>query len=383
LTNRRSRSARLAILLPTVALLAAACGSGTPAVSLVPIAGFTPDATLLAAAQKEGTLNVIALPPDWCNYGPMITAFKGATGLAVNSIAPNDGSGDEVSAVTASKGNSGPSAPDVVDVGYSFGPQMATAGLLQPYKVSTWDSIDPAYKESTGLWYGDYYGIMSFAVNTTVIKNVPTDWSDLLKPEYAHSIAFAGDPTVSNQAIQTVEASALANGGSLDNAQAGLDFFKKLHDAGNLIPSVGSQGKLASGETPILITWNYLAQGYADALKGNPAVSVVIPKTGRFGGIYVQGISAYAPHLNAAKLWEEYLYSDAGQLGWLTGYCYTTRLKDLQTRSAIPAALAAKLPDVTGAVFPSGDQLATSKTLITKNYLTEVGLAIATLPPAP
>ena len=280
MTNRRSRSARLAILLPTVALLAAACGSGTPAVSLVPISGFTPDATLLAAAQKEGTLNVIALPPDWCNYGPMITAFKGATGLAVNSIAPNDGSGDEVSAVTASKGNSGPSAPDVVDVGYSFGPQMATAGLLQPYKVSTWDTIDPAYKESTGLWYGDYYGIMSFAVNTSVIKDVPTDWSDLLKPEYAHSIAFAGDPTVSNQAIQTVEASALANGGTLDNAQPGLDFFKKLKDAGNLIPSVGSQGKLASGETPILITWNYLAQGYADALKGNPAVQVVIPEDG-------------------------------------------------------------------------------------------------------
>jgi putative spermidine/putrescine transport system substrate-binding protein len=26
-------------------------------------------------------------------------------------------------------------------------------------------------------------------------------------------------------------------------------------------------------------------------------------------GVYVQGISAYAPHPNAAKLWMEYLYS--------------------------------------------------------------------------
>ena len=85
------------------------------------------------------------------------------------------------------------------------------------------------------------------------------------------------------------------------------------------MPTVGGQGTLASGETPILITWNYLAQSYSDALKGNPAVQVVIPKTGRFGGIYVQGISAFAPHPNAAKLWEEYLYSDAGQIGWLTG----------------------------------------------------------------
>ena len=135
---------------------------------------------------------------------------------------------------------------------------------------------------------------------------------------------------------------------------------------------------------PILITWNYLAQGYADALKGNPAVSVVIPKNGRFGGIYAQGISAYAPHPNAAKLWEEYLYSDAGQIGWLTGYCYTTRFADLTTRKAIPAALAAKLPDVTGAVFPTAPQLDTaSKTLITKNWIADVGQPIATLPPAP
>ena len=42
-----------------------------------------------------------------------------------------------------------------------------------------------------------------------------------------------------------------------------------------------------------------------------------MPKTGRFAGVYVQAISAYAPHPNAAKLWMEYLYSDEGQLIWL------------------------------------------------------------------
>ena len=30
---------------------------------------------LVAAAKKEGTLNVIALPPDWANYGEIIKAF--------------------------------------------------------------------------------------------------------------------------------------------------------------------------------------------------------------------------------------------------------------------------------------------------------------------
>jgi putative spermidine/putrescine transport system substrate-binding protein len=380
LTTKRTRLAGLAALVPMVALVASAC-SGTPAVSTVPISGFTPDATLLAAAQKEGTLNVIALPPDWCNYGPMITAFKGATGLAVNSISPDAGSGDELTAITANKGGTGAGVPDVIDVGVSFGPQAAQQGLLQAYKVSTFSTIDPKTVDPAGMWYGDYYGVLSFAVNTSVVKNVPTDWKDLLKPEYAHSVALAGDPTASNQAISSVYAAALGNGGSLDNAQAGLDFFKQLQQAGNFVPTVGGQGTLASGETPILITWNYLAQAYADKLAGNPAVTVVIPATGRFEGGYVQGISAYAPHPNAAKLWEEYLYSDAGQIGWLTGYCYTTRLADLLSRSVIPAALKAKLPDVTGAVAPSTAQQATAKTLITGNWKSEVGVSVATAKP--
>ena len=150
--------------------------------SLVPVTGFTPDATLLAAAQKEGTLNVIALPPDWCNYGPMITAFAGATGLKVNSITPDAGSGDELTAITSNKTNAGPQAPDVVDVGYSFGAQAVQQGLLQAYKVSTWSTIDPKTVDPNGMWYGDYYGVLSFAVNTAVVKDVP---AGLVRPAEA------------------------------------------------------------------------------------------------------------------------------------------------------------------------------------------------------
>jgi putative spermidine/putrescine transport system substrate-binding protein len=208
------------------------------------------------------------------------------------------------------------------------------------------------------------------------VTDIPADWSDLLKPEYKNQVALAGDPLVSNQAIQSVYASALGNSGSLDNAQPGLDFFKKLNDAGNLIHTIA---KGANAVTPIVITWNYLAAAGADAAvkAGGDPITTVIPKTGRFGGIYVQAISAFAPHLNAAKLWEEYLYSDTGgQAGWLAGYCYTTRYADLKTRGVIDPTIAAKLPDVTGAVFPTGDQLATAKTLITGQWKAVVGATI-------
>ena len=363
---------------PASAPASMAEASSSPAANLTPAPSDL--SSLVSAAQTEGALNVIALPRDWCNYGALIDGFKTKYGLTVNEINPNGGSGDELQAIVANESNPGPQAPDVIDVGVAFGPQAMQQNLLAPYKVSTWDTIPDADKDANGFWYGDYYGVLSFEVNTDVAKATPNDWPDLLGPNFKNSVALAGDPTVSNQAIQSVYASALANGGSLDNAQPGLDFFKSLNDNGNFVPTIANTGTIASGETPVVITWSYLALADKDTLAGNPNIAVVIPASGRFGGLYVQAISAYAPHPNAAKLWEEYLYSDEGQLGWLDGYCYTARYADLVSRSAIPTDLAAKLPDVTGAVFPSDTQLTAAKTLITDGWKSEIGVQVGPSP---
>ncbi|MBI2976707.1 MAG: extracellular solute-binding protein [Chloroflexi bacterium] len=364
-------------LLP--ALLLAACGgAATPAATSAP--AISAMDKLVADAKAEGTLTTIALPHDWCNYGGAIEGFKAKYGLAVNELNPDAGSGDEVEAIKANKDNKGPQAPDVIDVGFAFGPSSKAEALLQPYKVSTWDTIPNDVKDADGYWYGDYYGVLSFMVNKDVVANTPQDWSDLLKPEYASGVGVSGDPRTSNQAIQTVYASALANGGSLDDAQPGLDFFADLNSAGNLVPLIANNGLVAKGEVPIRITWDYNALAGADSFAGNPPVEVVIPKTGRFGGVYVQAISAYAPHPNAAKLWMEYLYSDEGQIEWMKGYCHPIREADLRARGVVPQDLLSKLPDVSGAVFPTVDQLTAAKTLITANWDSVVGADIKAAP---
>jgi putative spermidine/putrescine transport system substrate-binding protein len=168
-----------------------------------------------------------------------------------------------------------------------------------------------------------------------------------------------------------VYAAALASGGSLDNPQPGLDFFAKLNQAGNLVPIIAKQASFAKGETPVQIMWDYLALGARDTLAGNPEVEVVIPQSGVFAGVYVQAISAYAPHPNAARLWMEFLYSDEGQLLWLKGYPHPVRYDDLVKRSVVPADLAAKLPAAelyAKAVFPSLDQLNAANKLITSSW---------------
>ena len=337
---------------------------------------------LIAAAKKEGQLTTIALPHDWCGYGGVIEGFKAKYGIAVNELNPDAGSGDEIEAIKANKGNTGPQAPDVIDVGLSFGPSAKAEGLLQPYKVSTWDTIPDAAKDAEGYWYGDYYGVLSFLVNTDIVKTVPQDWPDLLADDLANSVALAGDPRVANQAIQGVFAAGLS-GDKGDVAKAGeegLKFFAELNKKGNFVPVIGKSASLAQGSTPVIIAWDYNALSWRDILKGNPAAEVVVPKTGVVAGVYVQAISAYAPHPNAAKLWMEYLYSDEGQLGWLKGYCHPIRFDDLAKNGKIPADLLAKLPPAESyakAIFPTVEQQNASKEVISKQWDTVVGAEVA------
>jgi len=333
---------------------------------------------LVAGAKSEGELTVIALPRDWCGYGAVIDGFKAKYGLKVNELNPDAGSGDEVEAIKANKGNKGPQAPDVIDVGLSFGPSAKADGLLQPYKVATWSTIPDAQKDPEGYWYGDYYGVLAFEVNADMISKAPTDWADLQNAEYKNAIALAGDPRASNQAISGVFAAgiSMAHGDQGLAPDAGLQFFANLNKNGNFVPTIGKAGTLAQGATPIIIRWDYNALADKDTLKDNPKVEVVVPKTGVVAGVYVQAISAYAPHPNAAKLWMEYLYSDEGQLLWLKGYCHPIRFQDLVKSKKVPADLLAALPPAANyakAVFPSLDRQKSAKEYITKNWDSVVG----------
>lgn len=342
------------------------------------LAAAEPSAELIAAAKKEGALTTIALPHSWCGYGDVIAGFKAKYGIEVNELNPDASSGDEIEAIKANKGNKGPQAPDVIDVGLSFGPSAKAEGLIQPYKVSTWDSIPAEAKDAEGYWYGDYYGVLAFMVNKDLVKESPKDWKDLLKSDYANAVALAGDPRSANQAVQGVYAAGLsaAKGDAAKAGEEGLKFFAELNKAGNFVPVIGKAAPFAQGSTPIIIAWDYNALSWGESLKGNPPYEVVVPQSGVVAGVYVQAISAFAPHPNAAKLWMEYLYSDEGQLGWLKGYCHPIRFNDLAKNNKIPKELLDALPPAASyekAVFPTLEEQAAGKTAITTKWDSVVG----------
>ena len=296
---------------------------------------------LIAAAKKEGKLNDIALPDDWANYGGMIKTFQKKYGIEFARDNPGGSSAQENQAIVSLKGD--PRAPDVVDVGPSFAVAGAAAGLYARYFVSTYKTIPRAMKDTRGFWTGDYWGAISIGYNGNIVQNAPRTFADLTKSEYKNKVAINGSPLTSNSAVAVVLAAAIANGGSLNNVGPGIDYFARLKKSGNYIPVQTTPQTVASGQTPISLDWDYNNFAYVTEF---PAAKwkVLVPSDGVYGGYYCQAINATAPHPFTARLWQEFLYSDQGQILWLKGYAHPARFTDLAGRKVIPKALLAKLP---------------------------------------
>jgi putative spermidine/putrescine transport system substrate-binding protein len=314
--------------------------------------------TLIEEAQGEGYLTVIALPENWCNYGALIDGFEYKYTIDVISVLPDGSSAEELQAIR----DGGPDAPDVIDVGVSFAQIAKDEGLITPYQVATWDTIPDFMKDSEGYWYGDYYGVMSIATNTS-FSSSPNTWEDLQIGGTVGPVALGGDPIFSNKAFFGVYAAALGNGGTLDDIEPGISFFRDLNAAERFLPDGGGEDSLVSGETPVLLEWSYNALTFRDA-HPESSIEVVIPGPSPIASYYAQAVSAYAPHPNAARLWMEYLYSDEGQLAFLEGYCFPARYDGLLNGGVIPEDMLERLPDLEGAVFPNLDQIEVAKDVV-------------------
>jgi putative spermidine/putrescine transport system substrate-binding protein len=328
---------------------------------------------LIAESKKEGHLNTIALPPDWANYGEIMSTFQKKYGIGITNDNPDGSSAQENQAIVSLKGDS--RAPDVVDVGPAFAVSGTAQGLYGKYFVSEFSTIPRSMKDTRGYWWGDYWGAISIGYNQNLISNPPKTFADLLKPEYKGKVAMNGSPLTSNSAVSGVIAAALANGGSASNVGPGIDFFAKMKSSGNYIPVGTTSATVASGQTPISIDWDYNNLAYIAEF---PAArwAVNIPADGVYGGYYAQAINATAPHPWSSRLWEEFLYSDQGQLLFLKGFAHPARFNDLAKRNVIPKALLTALPAASiyaKVKFASLGQQTAAKALIATQWPSKVG----------
>ncbi|MEU6999457.1 extracellular solute-binding protein [Nonomuraea sp. NPDC046570] len=308
--------------------------------------GFTNMDRLAEVARKEGSLNVIALPRDWVNYGEIIDTFADRYGIKVNELEPDASSRREIEAAAQLK-------PDVFDL--SLDVALANANKFAKYRIQGWQDLPDHIKDRTGAWYAGYGGYMSIGYDPRKVA-APTSFNDLLKPEY--TVALAGDPRQTSAAFNGVMAASLLNG--VPQAQRGVELFTKLRKAGRLTEPA---------KASVVVDWDYLngerAAKAAAADADQPAWKVTIPKDGALGSYYVQAINKDAPHPAAARLWQEFLFSDEGQNLFLKGYARPARGEAMLMRGSLDAELAAKLPTAPGPPV----LLTTPQTDAAKRYL--------------
>ena len=381
----RPRTLRTAIAVATAGITLTACGGGSDdggngggggdgsdAATATSAEDFGGMEALIEAAQEEGELNVIALPPDWANYGEMLETFSEKYGIEINSASPDGSSQDELNAVTSQRGQD--RAPDVLDLGTAFARQAQAQDLLAPYQVETWDEIPEGQKDPEGHWYNDYGGYISIGCNASVVDECPTSFEELLDPQYAGQVALNGNPTQAAAAFAGVWAASLANGGDLDDIGPGIDFFAEVKEIGNFNPVEITPATIQSGETPISIDWDYLNASFTETFAEEGVEwEVHVPSDGLFGGYYSQAISAYAPHPAAARLWQEFLYSDEGQNIWLNGGARPVRLPAMEDAGTADEEALSALPPVEGtAEFPTQEQETAAQQVVAERWNAEI-----------
>ncbi|HUZ38764.1 MAG TPA: ABC transporter substrate-binding protein [Streptosporangiaceae bacterium] len=345
--------------------------STTRAATATSLAAFGGMNGLVAACKKEGTLNVITLPANWANYGTIMKNFTTKYGIKINDANPDGSSQDEINAMQQLKGQS--RAPDVLDMGTAFAIKADQLGLLAPYKVATWSAIPASSKASDASWYDDYGGYVAIGYDSAKVKVAPTSFQDLMKPIYKNQVAINGNPTQAGAAFAAVYAASLANGGSLSDIEPGIQYFKKLHQAGNFVPVTAGPTTVQSGQTPIVIWWDYLLA--SEISSAVPTFKIVIPTDAHYAAYYDQAINKDAPNPACARLWEEYLYSPTGQNLWLLGKARPVELPTLVANGTVNKQANAALPPAPagGLSFPTQAQQSAAEAKVAQQWSSVIG----------
>lgn len=322
---------------------------------------------LVKAAEAEGSLNVIALPENWANYGKIIAAFQKKYDITVTSASPDISSQEEITAAENLKGQD--TAPDVFDLGTAV--TLASTDYFAPYQVANWADIPDGNKEETGLWVNDYTGSMSVGYNSNEVDE-PKSLEDLLGNDYKGKVAINGDPTQAGAAFAAVGlVSALENNGALDDFQPGIDWFQKLNKAGNFLPIDPTDATIASGETPVVFDWSYNNLAVASTVDGWKVTT--LPGVA-YTSYYNQAINVDAPNPAAARLWQEFIFSPEAQNLYLAAGAYPVTLQAMTDAGTVDSGAL----DAVGAlpeelVTPTTEQSDAAAALLSQKWAAAIG----------
>ncbi len=335
-------------------LFAAALGLGVAGASILGAA---------AGAQAQQRAICYNCPPEWADWGSQLKAIQAKLGIQVPP--DNKNSGQAIAALIAEKANP---VADVTYLGGIAADPAKDAGVLAPYKPKNWDKIPADLKDADGNWFAIHSGTLGLFVNTQALggKPVPQSWADLLKPEYKGLVGYL-DPTSAAVGQLGVMAVNLALGGTYDNLDPAIKYFKDLAKNQPIVPKQTSYARVISGEIPILIDYDFNA--YRGQYTDKAPVQFVIPREGSVVFPYVMGLVQNAPNAENGRKVLDFVLSDESQAMWGNAY-----LRPVFAEYLSAEAKAKFLPDADYARAKPIDlkKLAPAQKAIVERYKNEV-----------
>ena len=275
------------------------------------------------AAADKGTVVSYNTPVQWANWGAVLKAFSGRTGIDAPSDPKN--SGQTMAALEAEA--KAPQA-DVAYFGIVFGIEAGKKNLLAPYKPDHFDEIPANLKDAEGKWLAVHQGAIAFIVNTAELRGIPVprSWKELLDDKYKGKVGFL-DPTQAAVGYSVYVAGNFAMGGDLENWEPGVRYFKKLRENGLILPAQTATAMVQQGEIPILIDADF--NGYKLKHIDGAPVEVVIPEEGSISIPYVISLVNGAPNEENGKKLVAFSLSDEGQRLFAESYLRPARNIDI------------------------------------------------------
>ena len=254
---------------------------------------YAGESALYEEARKEGLVVSFDTGPEWANWKSLFANFKKRypeVELTYNDL------GSAATVVALDKTRRRPQA----DTAYYFAASAVDAvqkDVVAPFKPVNFDKLPDVFREADGRWFTIHTLNIAFLVNKKLVKNVPTSWADLLKPEYKNTVVYL-DPRTAGVGQVVVFAAAYGNGGSVDNIKPGTDYLARLHAAGNVqrIEGTTPYAKFLKGEIPIWIGYENdgLKAKHVDGM--GDAVEVVIPREASVAAPYAISLVKNGPN---------------------------------------------------------------------------------------
>jgi len=267
-----------------------------------------------AAAQAEQHAVCYNCPPEWADWESQLKAINAKLGIVMPP--DNKNSGQSIAAMIAEKANP---VTDMVYLGGISADAAVNADILTPYKPKGWEKIPASLKDPEGRWFTIHSGTLGLFINTAALGKVPVpqSWKDLLKPEYKGMVGYL-DPTSAAVGQLSVMAANLSLGGSYENLDPAIKYFKELAKNQPIVPKQTSYARVISGEIPILIDYDFNA--YRAQFSDKAPVRFVIPKEGSVVMPYVMGLAKNGPNAANGKKVLDFLLSAESQQMWGNAY---------------------------------------------------------------